>query len=137
MTKSFVFRFIGVVLYVRTRVVYMRYAYDEKGRIITGVIFFFNKDDDEIMRKTFEFIGTVKQSPTIIGIDCTGCSFTSSEVLRRLNKPNGLDHADVGVKFTVYDAESLKSYLEFLRKSYPVLLSLADEVERNVLGTRH
>ena len=115
----------------------MEYAYNEEDRLITGVIFFFNKDDDEIMRKTFEFISAAKQLPTIIGIDCTGCSFAPSEVLRRLNKPNGLDHADVGVKFTVYEGELLKNYLEFLRKSYPALLSLANEVERNVLGTRH
>ena len=113
----------------------MEYVYNEEGRLINGVIFFFNKGDDEIARETFRVISTSKQSPTSIVWD--GYSFTPEEVLKRLNNPSALDQGGLGVRLTVYEDQLLKSYLDFLRENYPVMSPITDEIDKKLFGPRH
>lgn len=113
----------------------MQYAYNEEGKLVNGVILFFEKGDDEIATETFKIISTAKQSPT--GIDWNGYSFTPLEVLQRLGQRNSLNEGHLGVRFTVYEDQLLKSWLDFLRENYPALSSLADEIDSKLLGTRH
>lgn len=113
----------------------MRYAYDEVGRLVNGVMFFFEKGDEEIAAATFEVINASEQLPT--GILWGEYSPTPSEVLSKLRERNALNHGYLGIWFTVYEDQLLKELLSFLREDYPALLPIVEEIEGLVFGTQH
>lgn len=110
----------------------MRYAYDEVGRLVNGVMFFFEKGDTEIALGTFEVINASEQLPT--GIIWNGHSPTPSEVLSKLRERNALDHGYLGIWFTVYEDRLLRELLAFLKESYPALLPIVEEIDNQVFG---
>lgn len=114
----------------------MRYAYNEVGRLINGVIFFFEKGDTEIAIQTFEVIKTSKQLPTSIAWN-GGNYTTPQDVLSKLHQRNTLDSGFLGVTFTIDESQLLREYLDFLKEEYPNLLSLTNEIDSRVFGTRH
>ena len=113
----------------------MRYFYNDLGKLINGVIFFFEKGDVEIAIKTFELILTSKQVPASIVWE--GHSTIPSEILNELRIPKVLDQGYLGVRFTISEDLLLKKYLGFLRKRYPALSSIVDEINIKVFGIKH
>lgn len=113
----------------------MEYAYNEEGRLIDGVTFRFNKGDDGIAIATLTFISVSGKLPTSIIWNDYPCS--PSEALHRLNNPDALEIGYLALIFGAYDHQLLKSYLDFLRESYPAMLLVADEIDNKVFGTKH
>ena len=113
----------------------MRYAYNEVGDLINGIIFFFQNGDAEIATATFEVINASEQRPT--GIVWNGFSPTPQETLSKLYEQGALSTGFLGVMFTVDEDRLLREVLEFLREDYPLLLPLVEEVDSRVFGTRH
>ena len=113
----------------------MRYTYNEVGKLINGVMFFFEKGDTEIAMGTFEIINASEQLPT--SIVWNGDSPAPSEVLRRLCEHDGLDNGFLGVRFTIDESQLLRECLGFLRDNYPALSPIAEEVDIQVFGTPH
>lgn len=92
----------------------MRYAYNEIGGLINGVMFFFEKGDEEIVAATFEVINASDQTPTSVVRD-------SSEFV-------------TGIRLTVDEDRLLKELLVFMRESYPALLPIVEEIDNQVFG---
>lgn len=95
----------------------MRYAYNEIGGLINGVILYFEKDDEEIIAETLRVIEASDQRPTSIVRD-------SSEFV-------------VGIRFTTDEDRLLKEVLCFFKEDYPALAPMAEEIDSRVFGTRH
>src|SRR3989344_8198274 len=105
----------------------MRYAYNEVGGLINGIIFFFQNGDTEIATATFEVINASEQRPT--GIVWNGFSPTPQETLSKLYERDSLGAGFLGVMLTVDEDRLLREVLEFLREDYPLLLPLVDEID--------
>lgn len=110
----------------------MRYAYNEVGGLINGVMFFFEKGDTEIAAATFEVIKSSEQLPT--SIVWNGACPTVPEVLSKLRQRDALDTGFLGVRFTVDESRLLRECLDFLRESYPAVSLLVDEIDGQVFG---
>ena len=93
----------------------MRYAYNEVGGLINGVIFFFEKGDEEITEETLRVIEASDQLPTSVVRD-------SPEFV-------------VGIRLTTDEDRLLKQVLDFFREDFPALAPLADEIDNKVFGT--
>ena len=113
----------------------MRYAYNEVGGLINGVIFFFEKGDTEIAAATFEVINASEQKPT--SIVWAGVRLTAQEVLSKLREHNALNTGYLGVRLMVDENRLLKELLTFMRESYPVLLPMVEDIDGLVFGTQH
>lgn len=92
----------------------MRYAYNETGGLINGVMFFFEKGDEEIAKETLRVIEASDQKPTSIVQD-------SPEFV-------------TGIRVTVDEDRLLKKLLAFLREDYPALLPIVEEIDNQVFG---
>jgi len=112
----------------------MQYAYGKVGKIINSITFFFEEGDDEIAIETFKVISTLKRPPTSIVRD--GSCLSISEVLYELRAGN-ISGDGIGVRFMADDDQSLRKCLDLFRNNYPVLSSLADEIEDKILGQVH
>ena len=93
----------------------MRYAYNEIGRLITGVIFYFEKGDERITAETLRIIEASNQLPTGIVRD-------SPEFV-------------VGIRLTTDEDQLLKQILDFFKEDYPALTPVAEEIDNKVFGT--
>lgn len=111
----------------------MRYIYNKAGGVVNGVIFFFEERDREIALKTFDFIATSDQKPTSIVWD--GLCLEPLEVVNLLRTANIDSEGYLGVRFTVSEGELLKSYLSFLKITYPALAPLTRQIDSRVFGT--
>ena len=92
----------------------MRYAYNEVGGLINGVIFFFEKGDEEITEETLRVIEASDQLPTSVVRD-------SPEFV-------------VGIRLTTDEDRLLKQVLDFFREDYPALTQMAEEIDSQVFG---
>lgn len=113
----------------------MRYAYNEVGELINGVIFFFEKGDTEIAVRTFEVINASKQWPT--SVVWNGTCPMLSEVLSKLHQHGALNNGFLGVRLMVDESQLLKELLAFMGESYPTLLPMVKDIDSQVFGTRH
>lgn len=113
----------------------MRYAYNEAGGVTNGVIFFFERGDEEIALRTFDVITKSDQKPTSIVWD--GLCLEPLEAMRLLRTASIGSDGYLGVRFTVNESELLKSCLTFLRAAYPALALITREIDSQVFGTRH
>ena len=113
----------------------MRYTYNETAGVTNGVMFFFERGDEEIALRTFDVINASEQRPTSIVWD--GLCLEPLEAIRLLRTASMGNGGYLGVRFTVNERELLKSYLTFLRAAYPALALLTREVDSRVFGTRH
>lgn len=92
----------------------MRYAYNETGGLINGVILYFEKGDEEITSETLRVIEASGQRPTSIVRD-------SPEFV-------------VGIRLTTDEDRLLKEVLDFFREEYPALTPMAEEIDAKVFG---
>lgn len=113
----------------------MRYAYNEIGGLTNGVIFFFEKGDDEIATATFEVINASEQTPT--SVVWNGTCPTVPEVLSKLRQHGALDTGFLGVRLMITEDRLLKELLAFMRESYPALLPMVKDIEGLGFGTWH
>lgn len=113
----------------------MKYAFSEEGRLINGVIIYFEAGDRDIAIETFKFISNSGKTPTSIVWD--GYSPEVKEVLSRLRQePGVLNSGTLGVRLTVNETDRLlKDYLAFLLKRYPALSAFVKNIDSNVFGT--
>ena len=93
----------------------MRYAYNEIGGLINGVIIFFEKGDEEIAEETLRVVDASDQRPTGIVRD-------SPEFV-------------VGIRLTTDEDRLLKQVLDFFKEDYPALTPIAEEIDDKVFGT--
>ena len=112
----------------------MKYAYNEVGGLINGVIFFFEPGDEELAREAFGVINRSLQSPT--SIVWGGMPLIKNEALGRF-RPFGaktLEEGTIGIRFTVEaEAELLSECLDALEAHGSVLSGLAQEIKSEVL----
>lgn len=93
----------------------MRYAYNEVGGLINGVMFFFEKGDDEIVEQTLRVIEASDQTPTSTVRDSP--KFVT------------------GIRLTTDEDQLLKQLLGLFAKEYPSLAPMAEEINSRVFGT--
>jgi len=111
----------------------MKFDYNETELSVNGVIFFFEADDVEIARKSFEMIVASGKFPT--SIVWHGQYVSPAEVLRRLHSPDALDQGPLIIRLTLDEPDLLRLYLDGLAKHYPTLTELTQRIKARILGT--
>ena len=113
----------------------MRYANNEMGRIVNGVIFYFEEGDYEIATDVLDLIDASEKPPTSVA--WSGECMNDADASHRL-QTSGLAESDwLGIRLTIDDLPLLKEILGLFKEHYPALSQMVAEIEGELFIIKH
>jgi len=113
----------------------MRYVYNKTGKIINGVIFYFEAADEPIAEDIFNLIEESEKPPT--SVVWNGECMYPTEASQRL-QAEGLAKDDwLGIRLTIDDLVLLKKILGFFKENYSNLSRMVHGIEEQLFVTKH